>query len=116
MANLHREITDAGLCLLTFDRPDSVANIFDEATFAELNAHLDFLVSAEARAIKGVIFRSAKPKIFLAGADLIGFTKDPSVEKIQRLIDVGPENFPPHCQPAHSFGRRHPRAGTGRRL
>jgi 3-hydroxyacyl-CoA dehydrogenase / enoyl-CoA hydratase / 3-hydroxybutyryl-CoA epimerase len=93
MANLHREISAAGHCVLTFDRPDSTANIFDEATFAELNAQLDFLVSPEAGAIKGVIFRSAKPKIFLAGADLIGFTKDPSPEKIESLIRVGQQTF-----------------------
>ena len=93
MANLHREVTGTGLCVLTFDRPDSAANIFDEATFVELNAQLDFLASPEAHAIKGVIFRSAKPKIFLAGADLIGFTRDPSGEKIERLIETGQRTF-----------------------
>jgi 3-hydroxyacyl-CoA dehydrogenase / enoyl-CoA hydratase / 3-hydroxybutyryl-CoA epimerase len=93
MANLHREITASGVCVLTFDRPDSTANIFDEATFVELNAQIDFLVSPEAAAIKGVVFRSAKPKIFLAGADLIGFTKDPSPEKIETLIRVGQQTF-----------------------
>ena len=93
MANLHREVTASHVCVLTFDRPDSVANIFDEATFAELNAHLDFLASPEAREIKGVIFCSAKPKIFLAGADLIGFTKDPSMEKLERLIETGQQTF-----------------------
>ncbi len=93
MANLHREVTATQVCVLTFDRPDSAVNIFDEATFVELNAQLDFLASSEAREIKGVVFRSAKSKIFLAGADLIGFTKDPSVEKIERLIDVGQRTF-----------------------
>ncbi len=93
MANLQREVTASHLCILTFDRPESAANIFDEATFVELNAQLDFLASPEAREIKGVIFRSAKPKIFLAGADLIGFTKDPSVEKIECLIETGQQTF-----------------------
>jgi 3-hydroxyacyl-CoA dehydrogenase/enoyl-CoA hydratase/3-hydroxybutyryl-CoA epimerase len=93
MPNLHREITAARLCILTFDRPDSSANIFDETTFVELNAQIDFLVSPEASAMRGVIFRSAKPKIFLAGADLIGFTKDPSPEKIEQLIRVGQQTF-----------------------
>lgn len=93
MANLHREVTASHVCVLTFDRPDSVANIFDEATFAELNAHLDFLDSREAHEIRGVIFCSAKPKIFLAGADLIGFTKDPSMEKLERLIETGQQTF-----------------------
>lgn len=93
MANLHREITGNQICILTFDRPDSTANIFDDATFAELNAHLDFLASPEAREIKGLVFRSAKPKIFLAGADLIGFTKDSSREKVEKLIEGGHTTF-----------------------
>ena len=93
MANLQREITPSGVCVLTFDRPDSSANIFDEATFVELNAAIDFLVSTAAAAIRGLILRSAKPKIFLAGADLIGFTKDPSPEKIEALIRVGQQTF-----------------------
>ena len=31
------------ICILTFDRPGSSANIFDRATLEELNRHLDFI-------------------------------------------------------------------------
>ncbi len=93
MPNLLRDITSSGICILTFDRPDSSANIFDDATFGELNAHLDFLASPEAASVKGVVFRSAKPKIFLAGADLIGFTKNPSRERIDSLVKRGHDTF-----------------------
>ena len=47
-SNIRREVQPNGICVLTFDRPDSPVNIFDDATFGELNAHLDF-VEAGAR-------------------------------------------------------------------
>ena len=34
--NIHREVSDAGIAILTFDRPDSTANIFDQRTLDEL--------------------------------------------------------------------------------
>ena len=33
---IRREITDGQICILTFDRPNSAANIFDRAALAEL--------------------------------------------------------------------------------
>ncbi len=63
-----REIGDDHICLLTFDRPESGANIFDAATLDELNEHLDFVENDAS--LRGVIFASAKKSIFIAGADL----------------------------------------------
>ncbi|PYI49800.1 MAG: hypothetical protein DMF10_00515 [Verrucomicrobia bacterium] len=37
---IRREIGGDHICTLTFDRPDSGANIFDAATLDELNEHL----------------------------------------------------------------------------
>jgi len=37
---IHGHITDDHICVLTFDRPDSSANIFDRATLAQLDEHL----------------------------------------------------------------------------
>ena len=71
--NIQREIQDSGMAILTFDRPKSSANIFDQQTLDELNNHLDFLESNPE--LKGMIIRSAKPKIFIAGADLNGFAQ-----------------------------------------
>jgi 3-hydroxyacyl-CoA dehydrogenase/enoyl-CoA hydratase/3-hydroxybutyryl-CoA epimerase len=65
---IRREIGDDRICLLTFDRPESGANIFDAATLDELNEHLDF-VENEA-SLRGLIIASAKKSIFVAGADL----------------------------------------------
>ena len=62
-----RLFSNSGVRVLTFDRPDSAANIFDAATLMELNEKLD---GGRARAPTGVVFISAKPAIFIAGADL----------------------------------------------
>ena len=93
--NIRREVRTDGTCVLTFDRRDSVANIFDTLTFEELNAHLDFL-ERETRhgPVQGVIFVSAKGKIFIAGADLHGFTSGPMTdERLGGIIDDGHRTF-----------------------
>ena len=65
---IRREIGDDHVCLLTFDRPDSGANIFDAATLDELSEHLDFVENDAS--LRGLIIASAKKSIFIAGADL----------------------------------------------
>src|SRR5687767_16013578 len=66
-ALIRAEITEDQVCILTFDRPDSAANIFDRATLEELHQHLD-TITANSR-LRGVILASAKKSIFIAGAD-----------------------------------------------
>jgi 3-hydroxyacyl-CoA dehydrogenase/enoyl-CoA hydratase/3-hydroxybutyryl-CoA epimerase len=65
---IRREIGDDHICLLTFDRPESGANIFDAATLDELNEHLDFVENNAS--LRSLIIASAKKSIFIAGADL----------------------------------------------
>src|SRR5579859_3389506 len=65
---LRLDIRDDDICILTFDRPGSSANIFDLAALDELAAELDFI--ARQTKLKGLIFASAKSTIFIAGADL----------------------------------------------
>jgi 3-hydroxyacyl-CoA dehydrogenase/enoyl-CoA hydratase/3-hydroxybutyryl-CoA epimerase len=89
--NIHREVSDSRIAILIFDRPDSSANIFDDRTLDELNEHLNFLESE--KDLKGLIVRSAKPKIFIAGADLNGFSKEISAERIAVLIERGQQTF-----------------------
>jgi 3-hydroxyacyl-CoA dehydrogenase/enoyl-CoA hydratase/3-hydroxybutyryl-CoA epimerase len=89
--NIQREVSDASIAILTFDRPDSTANIFDQRTLDELNEHLDFLESE--KSLKGLIIRSAKLKIFIAGADLNTFTQEVSAERIAVVIERGQKTF-----------------------
>src|SRR5437899_10171478 len=65
---IQREIGDDQICVLTFDRPESGANIFDAATLDELNEHLEFV--EHQGSLRGLIITSAKKSIFIAGADL----------------------------------------------
>src|ERR1700738_3453788 len=65
---IQREIGGDRVCLLTFDRPESSANIFDGATLSELSEHVD-LIENDA-SLRGLIITSAKKSIFIAGADL----------------------------------------------
>jgi 3-hydroxyacyl-CoA dehydrogenase/enoyl-CoA hydratase/3-hydroxybutyryl-CoA epimerase len=89
--NIQREVSEAGIAILTFDRPDSTANIFDRRTLDELNQYLDFLESD--KGLKGLIIRTAKSKIYIAGADLNGFAQEISAEGIAALIEQGQNTF-----------------------
>lgn len=85
--NLHRTLRKDGICVLTFDRPGSTANIFDIATLEELRQELDFISGSSD--IKGLILMSAKPKIFIAGADLRRMTEGTPLQQAQELLAFG---------------------------
>jgi 3-hydroxyacyl-CoA dehydrogenase/enoyl-CoA hydratase/3-hydroxybutyryl-CoA epimerase len=89
--NIVRSSLPDGCCLLTFDRPESSANIFDQATLDELEAHLASL-EAELN-VRGVILASAKPKIFVAGADLNAFSRDAKESELGNMVDLGHRVF-----------------------
>ena len=89
--SIKREQHDEVVTLI-FDQEDSVANVFNEDMFAELNDHLDYIQNNQ-KTIRGVIFKSAKPSIFIAGADLKSFADDPTPERISYLIKLGQDTF-----------------------
>jgi len=89
--NIRREINAEQVCILTFDRPGSSANVFDRATLNELNAHLDFVVAHPELA--GLIFCSAKTSIFIAGADLHSIAAETDPAKLRELIEFGQAVF-----------------------
>ncbi|CAN5498597.1 fatty acid oxidation complex subunit alpha FadJ [soil metagenome] len=88
---LRREIGDAAVCLLTFDRPDSGANIFDAAALRDLSEQLDF-IEKEAD-LKGVIITSAKKSIFIAGADLQTLLRQAQTGEMRAFIAEGQRIF-----------------------
>jgi 3-hydroxyacyl-CoA dehydrogenase/enoyl-CoA hydratase/3-hydroxybutyryl-CoA epimerase len=85
------EVRGPGIAFFTFDRPGSAANIFDQATFEQLNSLLDQVTNDSS--VRGLVIVSAKPKIFIAGADLTGFSKDPSPDDLAKIIDLGQRTF-----------------------
>jgi 3-hydroxyacyl-CoA dehydrogenase / enoyl-CoA hydratase / 3-hydroxybutyryl-CoA epimerase len=100
--NLRRTMREDGICVLTFDRPGSSANIFDQATLEELQQELDFIerggdassptkgaTVASPPRLKGVILLSAKPAIFIAGVDLRRMTENTPLTEIRELLEFG---------------------------
>ncbi|HYV31179.1 MAG TPA: enoyl-CoA hydratase-related protein, partial [Candidatus Binatia bacterium] len=84
---IQRRLTDDHVCVLTFDRPDSAANIFDKATLNELNNHISYVLGTPN--LKGVVLTSAKKSIFIAGADLTQMAKAQTPEELRSLIELG---------------------------
>ena len=84
---IRREIGPDNICVLTFDRPESGANIFDAATLSELSEHLD-VIEREA-SLKGVMVTSAKKSIFIAGADLKTLLRQAQTGKLRAFIAEG---------------------------
>ncbi|HZA37914.1 MAG TPA: 3-hydroxyacyl-CoA dehydrogenase NAD-binding domain-containing protein, partial [Candidatus Baltobacteraceae bacterium] len=88
---IRREIGDDHICLLTFDRPESGANIFDAATLDELNEHLDFVQNDSS--LRGLIIASAKKSIFIAGADLKTLLQQAQTGDMRAFIAEGQRVF-----------------------
>ncbi len=88
---IRRDIGNDGVCVLTFDRPDSGANIFDAATMRDLRDQLDF-IEKEA-GLKGVILVSAKKSIFIAGADLQTLLRQAQTGEMRAFIAEGQRVF-----------------------
>src|SRR5262245_8542344 len=88
---IRRKTGDDHICVLTFDRPDSGANVFDAATLDELNEHLD-AVDQDA-SLRGLIIASAKKSIFVAGADLKTLLQAAKTGEMRGLIERGQQVF-----------------------
>src|SRR6266540_2989117 len=88
---IRREIGDDQICVLTFDRPESGANIFDAATLDELNENLDFV--EHDTSLRGLIIASAKKSIFVAGADLKTLLQQAQSGDMREFIAKGQRIF-----------------------
>jgi 3-hydroxyacyl-CoA dehydrogenase / enoyl-CoA hydratase / 3-hydroxybutyryl-CoA epimerase len=88
---IRREIGDDGICLLTFDRPESGANIFDAPTMQNLSEHLDAIEKDPS--VRGVLVTSAKKSIFIAGADLKTLLKQAQTGELRAFISEGQKVF-----------------------
>src|SRR5438445_12768504 len=88
---IRREIGDDRVCLLTFDRPESGANIFDAATMSELSEHVDVIEGDQS--LRGLIITSAKKSIFIAGADLKTLLKQAQTGELGAFIAEGQRVF-----------------------
>lgn len=88
---IQREIGDDRVCILTFDRPESGANIFDAPTMSELSEHVDAI--ERDHSLRGLIITSAKKSIFIAGADLKTLLKQAPTGEMRGFIAEGQAVF-----------------------
>src|SRR2546430_15566734 len=90
-ASMIRREVDNGICLLTFDRPESGANIFDAVTMADLEQQLDAIEQEDS--LEGVVILSAKKSIFIAGADLKTLLRQAQTGEMGAFIAEGQRIF-----------------------
>ena len=90
-AMIKREVGGDGICVLSFDRPESGANIFDAATMNSLRGHLDAIECDNS--VTGVIVTSAKKSIFIAGADLQTLLLQAQTGELRAFIAEGQQVF-----------------------
>ncbi|TWT78099.1 Fatty acid oxidation complex subunit alpha [Posidoniimonas polymericola] len=83
------------MAVLTLDRQGSSANLLSSGVLDEIEAHLDALDKQSdapgQSGVTGLVFLSAKPGIFIAGADLTEFAAgiDQSDEQVQQVARRG---------------------------
>src|SRR5262245_35521985 len=87
-ASFRLDILPGNIGQVTFDQPGSRANTLGQPVFAELKAVVADL--SRRSDLQGLVFRSGKPGMFVAGADLkeLGAPK-PEPEQMRRLIRGG---------------------------
>ncbi len=85
---LHLEFVDEA-ALITFDHPGKSANVIDAAFFDELEVALRAVRRVGAR---GIVFLSAKPTVFVAGADLDSLGRVRG-ERLTILVERGQRLF-----------------------
>jgi 3-hydroxyacyl-CoA dehydrogenase/enoyl-CoA hydratase/3-hydroxybutyryl-CoA epimerase len=88
---IRRDVGDDKICVLTFDRPESGANIFDAATMRELSDHVDAI--GRDNSLRGLIITSVKKSIFIAGADLKTLLKQAPTGEMRDFIAEGQRVF-----------------------
>jgi len=88
--NIRRELLADGVVALTFDRVDSPVNVFDPATLLELERYFDDIVADST--VRALVLTSAKPGIFVAGADL-DFVSSAAGDELTEFIESGQRIF-----------------------
>ena len=81
-------MAEPDIAVLTFDAPNKGANILSFAVLDEFEARLNELAAQAADRWPGLIIRSAKPGVFIAGADIREFaaaTRMSPAQEIDRL-------------------------------
>jgi len=85
-----KEVDADGICWLIFDTPNSPANVWNADTLDELDGHIEEL--HRDHSIRALILKSAKDRVFVAGADLKTVQKLPA-DQLHELLALGQDVF-----------------------
>jgi enoyl-CoA hydratase/carnithine racemase len=80
-------LRDDGIAIVRFDRPGSSANILDSATLYVLGGLLE---KVRQQPLRGLVIETAKPTVFIAGADLKELA---GTQRRSELVDLGQQTF-----------------------
>ncbi|HRQ63703.1 MAG TPA: 3-hydroxyacyl-CoA dehydrogenase NAD-binding domain-containing protein [Xanthomonadaceae bacterium] len=86
----HSELREDGVLVLSLDRKDSPVNTLGAPVLEELALALERLAIEP---VKGLVFRSAKPAGFIAGADIREFTSFTEEAKVREALKRGHDVF-----------------------
>lgn len=85
-----KEVDADGICWLTFDTPNASVNVWNADTLDEFDCHIEELHRDSS--IRALVIRSAKERIFIAGADLKTLLTAPQ-EQLHSLLSLGQDVF-----------------------
>jgi hypothetical protein len=88
--HFRKEVDHDGIAWLTFDSPKSSANVWNEETLREFNHNVE-VIEHDTR-VRALVLRSAKDRIFVAGADLKSIRSMPHA-RVNDLIWLGQAVF-----------------------
>ena len=91
---VHIQFPRPDIAIIRMDTPDRPANVLDDQLFEELDHAIDELLKQD---LTGAILVSAKPKIFVAGADLNG---------IQQTADYSDAQIIDFCEQGRAVMRK----------
>lgn len=89
--NFRLERSSSTVTTVWLDVPDHRVNVFNGRVIEELSKIVDDLASQ--RHLKAVVFRSAKPKGFLAGADINAIAAISDPDEARKTIEYGQQLF-----------------------
>src|SRR3989338_3937375 len=76
-----------GFAVIEFDQPDSKINVLSSSSLAELEAIIERLNNTQD--LKGLLIASAKPDVFIAGADIKEIEKMKSHSDTEAIVKKG---------------------------
>jgi 3-hydroxyacyl-CoA dehydrogenase/enoyl-CoA hydratase/3-hydroxybutyryl-CoA epimerase len=85
-----KEVDGDGICWLTFDTPNASANVWNSDTLDEFDCHIEELHRDSS--IRALVIRSAKERVYIAGADLKTILAAPQ-EELNTLLSLGQDVF-----------------------